>query len=318
MREHDIDLTSPPRERWSFLRDYQTEMEALMTEGLRDLGLLDNPETLGLVQEYSTALLAPEIQEETAVIAGLTGRAPTEVLLLNLYYDAVKVVIGCSAFAADTPQGPIHARNLDWFSEGRILSKYTTVFHYKGAANDFTVIAWPGFAGALSGMAPGKFSITLNAVLSTESPALAPPITFLIRKVLAEAPDYATAVSLLSESDIFADCLLLVTGTRPGEMAVVERTPTKSAIRGPENGFIAVTNNYEKLRVDGTVSDNSLQATSCDRIDRLRSLLPSVRPGNATACLEVLSDPGVRMAGTLQQMFFQPATGVWTVLADET
>lgn len=47
-----------------------------------------------------------------------------EVVCGNLYYDALKaVLVGCTAFAVDTPTGPLHARNLDWWTENDSLRR---------------------------------------------------------------------------------------------------------------------------------------------------------------------------------------------------
>jgi hypothetical protein len=102
---------------------------------------------------------------------------------------------------------------------------------------------------------------------------------------------------------------LLVTGTQRGEMVVIERTATRSAIRGPIDGRVVVTNDYRALDAVGrSIDGNRLQETACSRFDRITSLLPAERPSDARGCL-LLTDPGVRMSITVQQMVMQPATG---------
>lgn len=60
--------------------------------------------------------------------------------------------------------------------------------------------------------------------------------------VLDEARTFAEARPVLCETPIPCDCLLLLTGVAAGELAVIERTPARFAIRGPNSGFIALTN----------------------------------------------------------------------------
>jgi len=55
------------------------------------------------------------------------GFAGSDVALGNCYYDALKVVLGCTAFAVDTGDEILHARNLDWWTENAALARYTTV-----------------------------------------------------------------------------------------------------------------------------------------------------------------------------------------------
>jgi len=277
---------------------------------LRDLGQLGD---FGpLIETYADAFVKAEHRAEIAAIARLIGKRETDVLLSNLYYEAFRQLIGCTAFACDGPDGPIHARNLDWWTEDDMLARLTCVVRVRGGTSvgPYQMVSWPGFVGALSGLAPGRFAITLNAVISSERPSLAPPVVLLIRDVLERCADFREAVSVLERSPIAADCLLLVTGTRNGEMAVVERTSTRAAIRGPEAGFVAVTNDYRSLTGvgDGRVGSR-LEETACGRFDRAVALLRDGLPADAAACLGILGDSSVRMAITVQQMVMTPRTG---------
>jgi acid ceramidase len=110
------------------------------------------------------------------------------------------------------------------------------------------------------GVAPGRFAITLNAVLSDDPALLAEPIAFLIQHVLNSASDFTTAVTWLTETRIASDCLLLVTGINAGEMVVIERTLTRVAIRRAVNGIIAVTNDYRLLHSTHTAGKRNFDA----------------------------------------------------------
>src|SRR5258708_432640 len=234
----------------------------------------------------------------------------SDVALCNFYYDALKVVLGCTAFAVDRSDGILHARNLDWWTEDSALARYTTACHFVGApAGKFTTVGWPGFIGAFSGIAPGRFAVTLNAVLSLEPPQPAMPVVLLLRTALEEARSFDEALAILSETLLPCDCLLLLTGTRSGELVVIERTPSRHAIRRARSGFVCVTNDFQALDADVGVATSQLLATSCHRLERVELLVGNERPHDAEACLGYLSDPGVRMQITVQQMVFRAATG---------
>jgi acid ceramidase len=304
----DIDLAQPPDQRWAPLGPHVEGARRLLECYLRDL------EQLGafapLIESYAQAFVSAEHREEIASIARMVGRPESEVLLGNLYYEAFRQLIGCTAFACDTPDGPIHARNLDWWAEDRILARLTCVVRVQGApAGPYELVSWPGFIGALSGLAPGRFSISLNAVISSERPTLASPVVLLIRHALETCGTFGEAVSLLERSPIAADCLLLLTGTKSGEMAVIERTSTRAAVRGPEAGFVAVTNDYRRLDAAGVIGGNRLQETACGRFDRATELLAQGLPADSTTCLRILGDPAVQMSITVQQMVMRPRTG---------
>jgi len=306
----ELDLSQPPGDRWTGLAPYVDEARQLLACYVRDLG---GVETFApLIGFYAEAFISREHREEIASIARMAGRAEPEVLLGNLYYEAFRQLMGCTAFACDTPDGPIHARNLDWWTEDRMLARLTCVVRVEGgAAGPYQIVSWPGFIGALSGLAPGRFSVTLNAVISREPSSLAPPVVLLIRQALESCGTFSEAVELLERSPIAADCLLLVVGTTTGEMAVIERTGTRAAVRGPEHGRIVVTNDYRRLdAARGTVaSGNPLLETACGRFDRVLELLGQGRPQDSAACLRVLTDPAVQMSITVQQMVMRPRTG---------
>ena len=236
-----------------------------------------------------------------------------DVVLCNFYYDAMKVVLGCTAFALDTGTAVLHARNLDWWTKSAILSRYTTACRFIGApAGEFTTIGWPGFTGAFSGIAPGRFAVTLNAVLSLERAVPAMPVSLLIRTALEEARTFDEALSVLSATPVPSDSLLLLTGIRPGEHAVIERTPSRSAIR-KQPDFICVTNDYKQIQANGIDTASEILATSCGRFDRVNSLIRGHRPTTPETCFNYLSDPAVKMQITVQQMVFEAVTGKYWV-----
>ena len=70
--------------------------------------------------------------------------------------------------------------------------------------------------GAFSGVAPGRFAITLNAVASEDPFELAPPMTFLARTVLQSCRTFNEAVETLETTRVASDSILMVTETELG------------------------------------------------------------------------------------------------------
>lgn len=303
-----VDLDEPPESRWSGLATHAGAARDMVELYIDDLGGMD--EFGGLIDAYLSSLVPQESRAELKAIGELIGVPTSHVALGNLYYDAIKVVLGCTAFALDSPNGPIHARNLDWMSREGTLEKHSVLIRYlRGGAERFTTVAWPGYIGALSGVAPGRFSVTLNAVLSDDSAVMAPPVSLLLRQVLADCEDYESAVSILADTEIPCDCLLLLVGVHEGEFVVIERTPSRAALRHAESGVLVVTNDYRTLEGTGAgVSADELSATSCGRFDRAAELVRARRPQSAEDCLSILRDSEVMMGMTVQQMVFQAAS----------
>jgi len=303
----DVELADPPAARWAGLAPYRSAAKQLIASYAQEIGggqLV--PDLLGA---FCEGYVEKEYVEEMRAVSRILGISETDVLLSNLYYDALKVVMGCTGFAVDDASGPLHARNLDWGTTDRMLSRHTIVLDYRWRGElRYRVVGWPGYLGALSGIAPGRFALSLNAVLSEDAPELAQPVTFLLRTLLARAVSFDDVVRTLAHVEIASDCLLLATGTRGGEIAVVERTPKRSAVRGPANGAVVVTNDYRSLaaRSDGVTG---LVGTSCGRFDRASALVAATHPRTPEACFAILRDEGVRMEITVQSMVFRAATG---------
>ena len=305
--EHIINLDLPVKKRWHFLINYKNEINDLLECYLNDF------EGAAFIFEgidiYKNEIISAEYLEEIEFIASISKFSPNEVLIVNLYYDVLKFYFGCTAFAIENNGQILHARNLDWWTKNNLLSKHSKIFNFqKDGKTIFKTVGWLGFVGALSGVKVGKFSLTLNAVLSNDNPEIATPISFFLRDVLTKANSFKEAKKLLENTIISSDCLLLLSGIKSGEMAVIERTPRRFATRTAKDGFVIVTNDYKKLE-NHSENENLLQMTSCGRYDKTQKLLNIQRPTNPQECLAILKDKEVMMDITVQQMVFNNHTG---------
>lgn len=308
-----VDLDAPPEARWNGLAQHRDQARELAAFYMRDL----DPHRVYRAQlaHYLAATVSEEVVAEFHAVAAILGVDVEDVALGNLCYDAIKHVVGCTAFAVNGPDGPILARNLDWWTEAGALSRYTTVveYHRQGALR-FRTIGWPGFLGAFTGVAPGRFAVSLNAVLSDEPGGLAQPVSLLLRDTLDRAVSFDEAVDVLCRTTLACDCLLLVVGVAEKERVVIERTPTRAARRTADTGPLVVTNEYLTAEmVHGAGSLGALGATSCARYERAARLIESDAPRTPEACLNILDDASVRMAMTVQQVALEPRTGKCTV-----
>lgn len=307
MERITIQLDKEPSKRWDFLEKYKEEVNSLITYYLDDLtgaGIFEE-----YIDTYKELFISESYKSEIKEVSSFTNFSENEILITNLYYDALKFVFGCTAFSVTNKSEKFHARNLDWWSENDMLGRHTKIFDF--VKNDiivYSLVGWPGFVGALSGVKKGAFSITLNAVLSKEAPQFAIPITFLIRDVLEKASDFNEAVKILSETPIASDCLLMVIGCKENESVVIERTPTKFSIRKPEENAIIVTNEYRSLS-ENKMTNDTLQLTASGRYNRVKELVSNKNLKSVEDYFEILSDKEVKMDITVQQMVFSPKTG---------
>ncbi|MEN7549428.1 C45 family autoproteolytic acyltransferase/hydrolase [Rapidithrix thailandica] len=314
MEEHIVNLDLPVDKRWDFLRVYKEEMDALLECYLNDFRSAEY--LFDSIHQYKQELVTFTYLEEIEFISSFSKFSTTEVLIANLYYDILKFYFGCTAFAVNHEDTILHARNLDWHTENNLLSRHSRIFNFQENGKTlFKTVGWAGFLGALSGVKPGKFSLTLNAVESDEPPEVAYPISFLLRDVLELSNSFQDAKEKLEKITIACDCLILLSGVTPDEKVVIERTPKRYATRGTQEDFIVVTNDYKTLGNNVLTDDSSLlQATSCGRYDRAIELLQRAKPESAGECLHLLQDDKVQMEITVQQMVFNNKTGDVTLV----
>jgi hypothetical protein len=161
--------------------------------------------------------------------------------MLNLSYEW-----GCTTGVAADPAGAGMRllRTLDWQLDG--LGRHVVVLRATGPAGSWWSATWPGFAGALTAMAPGRFAVALNQAkafhgriaAALEWPVLrlrmlasaALPPSHLLRRACEEAPDYAAAVRLLAETPVCLPAFITVAGTKPGEGCVIERASRRAYV----------------------------------------------------------------------------------------
>ena len=307
MEEYTVNLDKAPSERWLFLKEFSKEIDDLLGCYLQDFG--ENDFLVEGISLYKDQIISKEYLEEIEFVSSISRYTPDQVLTANLYYDILKFYFGCTAFAFESSDGVLHARNLDWHTENNLLSEHSRVFNFqKDGKTIFRSVGWLGFIGVLSGVKKGKFSVTLNAVLSSDAPEYAHPISFFLRDVLTSAESFEEAKKQLEVTTIASDCLLLLSGTKESQLSVIERTPKRFATRVADNGHVVVTNDYKYLKNEFS-GESVLQSTSCGRYDRAKELLKKSKPVNEQECLEILKDDSVMMNITVQQMVFNNKNG---------
>jgi hypothetical protein len=158
---------------------------------------------------------------------------------------------GCTALARDEDGAPWLARTLDWPFPG--LGRHVEVLRMQGAAGDFFNVTWPGYVGALTAMAPGRFAAAINQAplwrrtrnawlrpldlalnaLRTSGIRHCPP-DHLLREVFESCRTFDEARRRLESVAVARPVIFTLIGCAGGERCVIERT---------EQGFASRTDN---------------------------------------------------------------------------
>lgn len=195
----------------------------------------------GIARRWLERSCSPYVAEIAAITAALEFPG---IWLLNASYEW-----GCTALAREENGHPWLARTLDWPFPG--LGRHAEVARMLGSAGEYFSVTWPGYVGALTAMAPGRFAAAINQApmrRRTRHPWLRfydiaanaantwrrirhiPPDQ-LLRVVCEECGSFAEARRRLEVTPIARPVIYTLAGCRPGERCVIERTEEGFATR---------------------------------------------------------------------------------------
>jgi hypothetical protein len=164
--------------------------------------------------------------------------------LLNASYQW-----GCTSRALVHDGVPWLIRTLDWPFKG--LGRHVAVVQMCGEAGEFFNATWPGYVGALTAMAPGRFAACINQAPMWRRTAhqwLRPfdfaanalnifarvrhmPPDQLLRQVFETCRDYSAARRMLETTPVARPVMFILVGRAPDERCVIERTETAFVTR---------------------------------------------------------------------------------------
>ena len=153
----------------------------------------------------------------------------------------------CTSGVMDDPTAPGMRllRTLDWPFHG--LGRNLVIARQDGPAGEFLNMTWPGFTGAVQGMAPGRFALALNQAplvrrltlpiyadwlinrIKVFSSKRIPPV-FLLRRALETCRNYAEARDLLETTPVALPAIFSLVGTQSGEGCVIERLERRAVV----------------------------------------------------------------------------------------
>ncbi|MBP0463575.1 hypothetical protein J5Y09_06610 [Roseomonas sp. PWR1] len=269
---------------------------------------------------------ATPLAAEVAAVAATIGARGAH--LLNLSFEW-----GCTCGVLDAP-APVLLRVLDWGNLAG-LGETLCVIRQSGPAGEWLNIGWPGLAGAITALAPGRFAIAINqpplpltrvgaaarrrglrkTALLADWAASRPatwrsrdvPPAHLLRMACDAAPDYAAALAMLRDTPLAAAVTFTIAGTLPGEAAVVERARARCAVRGGPG--LAAANHWASVDLPGAPR----WIESAPRMARMAEIVAGgVVPDGFAWLIPPLLNHGTRLAAVMR-----PAEGRVELVAHE-
>ena len=306
----DIDLAKPPSRR------YDAMLPEALTMGRRllDAVLQEVPYVARLFADWGRLRTGNRFQAEAVALARQVSATWRDVMLANLSYDLVLTRLGCSTVALPTPRGPVVARNMDWWPEELLArASYLIRGSHHGELR-FVNAGWPGSIGVVTGLSARGFAVVLNAVLCSGGlRKTGYPVLLHLRRVLEDARDFDEAVDMVANQTLAAPALVTLVGSRNEQRVVVERTPTRSALRwAAGDQALVATNDYRMLNQASPHKLLDLTYTACSRYEALCRFFAghgADQDIEDAALLYVLSDPTVLQGITAQHIILRPRQG---------
>lgn len=312
---YEMDLDLPEPERFAVIERYMIDRARRLLEAIRQ----HIPGKALSLAPLLNARTRWRFSAELKAMGRYTGIDWRWLMLGNVSYDLALASLGCSTVVMPTPEGPMVARNMDWWPQELLAAASCTLRFVRGGELLFAIAGWPGSVGAVTGLSARGFAVVLNAVLGQESARRSGyPVLLFLRRVLEEADGFEAAVKMIHDKTLFTCGLITVAGTTNHQRVCIERTPTRAMLRWPEpDEPLVATNSYllmdqpprrKPLDRDG----RELFATTCTRYERLDTLARELLArGNVTpqCLLYALTDPEVIQEITAQHVVVQPGRG---------
>ena len=294
------------------------EAERARADALLEIGRQRYPATaVRLAEALSRRWLANSDNPYAAEIAEVArAMGGPGAAFLNVSYEW-----GCTSSLQDGHVGkngekapPRFLRVLDWPFDG--LGAHVVAARFDSPAGPWINLTWPGFAGVVQGLAPGRFAACFNqAPLPHGSGVFAldwlrervkvwrnrglPP-AHLLRRAFETCPDYDSARALLSEAPLALPAIFVLCGVRPGESCVIERLSDRAFLR---EGPTVATNHWQNAPGEAFARGVVSQERAALMTERLADagedfawLTPPIL--NATTRLALASEPASgRLAG---------------------
>lgn len=269
------------------------------------------PPKAAMLADLARLRTANRFHAETKALADTVGVPWRQLMLANLSYDLTLVRIGCSTIALPTPDGPVVARNMDWWPEDLLARASCLLVHQRDGELDFAHAGWPGSVGIVTGLSGRGFAVILNAALCEERFRKSGyPVLLHIRRVIEDASGFDEALERLKKTRLVAPALLTLVGSENHQRVVVERTPTRHALRwAEEDQPLVTTNDYRLLQQPNRTHDAEIYRTTCHRFEFLTKTLAGRESSKAASDSELLfhlADQNVRQSITAQHVLIRP------------
>ncbi len=150
----------------------------------------------------------------------------------------------------------------------------TYVIPPPGQGIPFAHVAWPGLAGAVTGMNAEKIALFINAAATTDFRRIGTPTILMARDILEHARSLEDAERIIRSTRVFVSDILVIADGKTGQCRIFEKSPARTAAYDVETSAI-VTNHLitPTFAADPVNQERQADGTTTQRNARARQLL---------------------------------------------
>lgn len=205
-------------------------------------------------------------------------------------------LVGCTSFAtwgtSSANSQLLIARNFDFYVSDEFAKYKLLLFVKPNTGHRFVMLTWPGLLGCVSGMNEKGLTVTINAAKSDMPTAAATPISLLAREILQYADNIEQAYAIAQSRKTFVSETIMIGSNSDNSAALIEKSPTKTAIFYPKSDRLLCSNHYQsrEFEEDKNNQINIAESASMYRFQRLTELLDTLKVIDPNSAVKVLRD----------------------------
>ena len=186
------------------------------------------------------------------------------------------------------------ARNFD-FEGGESFGKQKSITYVfppetgPDAGIPFAHVAWPGLAGAVTGINQQKIALFLNAAATSDFRRIGTPTILMARDILQHASSLDDAEKILRHTQTFVSDIIVIADGKTGQARIFEKSPARLAAYDVADSAVVANHLVTPTFANDPVNRSRLNdGTTAQRYARARQLLDRLRENVTPANLALL------------------------------
>ena len=204
-------------------------------------------------------------------------------------------IVSLPSYTSSTPGGHLLLARVFDFEGGESFGRQKSITYVIPPANEgipFAHVAWPGLAGAVTGMNQQKIALFINAAATKDFRRIGTPTILMARDVLEHARSLDEAEHIIRFAKVFVSDIVVVADGKTGQSRIFEKSPAHTAVYDVDASAVVTNHLITPTFADDPVNqERRAEGTTTQRYARARQLLDRMKTNvTVTAAADLLRD----------------------------